>query len=103
MVAFIKNLFKPRKVDLMELLIKGAVVVDVRSKEEYAAGHIHRSLHIPLEQIAARAEDLKQHPHVIVCCRSGNRSAMAERILREKGLSQVTNGGSWQHVNQYTR
>jgi phage shock protein E len=101
MFSIFKKLFNSSTVDLSELLKKGAVVVDVRSKGEFASGHVKGSINIPLEQIGSQAEKLKKHPHIIVCCRSGNRSGMALRTLQSKGLNNVTNGGSWQNVNQY--
>ena len=45
--------------------------------------------------------DLKKHNQIIVCCRSGNRSGAAKRNLESKGFKNITNGGSWQNVNQY--
>lgn len=101
MLSLFKNLFKSNSVDLAQLIKEGAVIIDVRSKSEFASGHVKGSINIPLEQIAASAEKLKLHKHVITCCRSGNRSGMAKRTLESKGLKNVTNGGSWQNVNQY--
>jgi phage shock protein E len=101
MLSLIKKLFKSNTVDLAQLIKDGAVVVDVRSKAEFATGHVKGSINIPLEQIGANAGKLKTHNHVITCCRSGNRSGMAKRTLESKGLTNVTNGGSWQNVNQY--
>ncbi len=88
-------------VNIAELIKNGAVVVDVRSKGEFSSGHAKGSLNIPLEQIGNQADKLKKHEQIIVCCRSGNRSGMAKRILQSKGLKNVVNGGSWQNVNQY--
>lgn len=101
MLSLFKNLFKSNSVDLAQLIKEDAVIIDVRSKSEFASGHVKGSINIPLEQIAASAEKLKSHKHVITCCRSGNRSGMAKRTLESKGLKNVTNGGSWQNVNQY--
>lgn len=101
MLSLFKNLFKSNSIDLAQLIKDGAVIIDVRSKSEFASGHVKGSINIPLEQIAASAEKLKSHKHVITCCRSGNRSGMAKRTLESKGLKNVTNGGSWQNVNQY--
>lgn len=101
MLTLIKNILGLNKVDLSQLLKEGAIIVDVRSKAEFASGHVKGSINIPLEQISTNAENLKKHPHVIVCCRSGNRSGMAKRTLNAKGLKNITNGGSWQNVNQY--
>lgn len=101
MFSIFKKLFNSSTIDLAELLKKGAVVVDVRSKGEFISGHVKGSINIPLEQIGAQAENLKKHSNIIVCCKSGNRSGMALRTLQSKGLNNVTNGGSWQNVNQY--
>ena len=46
-------------------------------------------------------EKLKKYGQIIVCCRSGNRSGQAQRVLESKGFKNITNGGSWQNVNQY--
>jgi phage shock protein E len=101
MLSLIKKLLGIESVDLGKLIKNGAVIVDVRSKGEFASGHVKGSINIPLEQISNNVNNLKKHNHVIVCCRSGNRSGMAKRMLQSKGLSNVTNGGSWQNVNQY--
>ncbi|MFO0358771.1 MAG: rhodanese-like domain-containing protein [Sphingobacteriaceae bacterium] len=101
MLTLLKKILGLETVDLSELIKNGAVIVDVRSKGEFSSGHVKGSINIPLEQIASNADKLKKHSHVIVCCRSGNRSGMAKRTLQSKGLNNVTNGGSWQNVNQY--
>lgn len=101
MLSIFKNLFKSNSVDLAQLIKDGAAIVDVRSKAEFATGHVKGSINIPLEQIGSSVEKLKAYNHVITCCRSGNRSGMAKRTLESKGLKNVSNGGSWQNVNQY--
>lgn len=101
MLSLFKKLFSSKEIDLATLIQEGALIVDVRSKAEFAGGHAKGSKNIPLELIGNSAESLKKQKHVIVCCRSGNRSGMAQRVLKSKGLSNVVNGGSWQNVNQY--
>jgi phage shock protein E len=101
MISRLKNLFKSTNVDLAQLIKDGAAIIDVRSKAEFATGHVKDSINIPLEQIGSSVDKLKSYNHVITCCRSGNRSGMAKRTLESKGLKNVTNGGSWQNVNQY--
>jgi phage shock protein E len=101
MLSLLKKILGLETADLSQLIKNGAIIVDVRSKGEFASGHVKGSINIPLEQIATNADKLKKHVHVIVCCRSGNRSGMAKRTLQTKGLNNVTNGGSWQNVNQY--
>jgi rhodanese-related sulfurtransferase len=101
MLSLLKKLFRSTEVDLSQLIKDGATIIDVRSKGEFATGHVKGSINIPLEQIATSIAKLKSHSHIITCCRSGNRSGMALRTLKSKGLKNVTNGGSWQNVNQY--
>ena len=103
MFSILKKLFSSSTPDLSALINDGAIIVDVRSKTEFAGGHAKGSKNIPLEIIGNSAESLKKQKHVIVCCRSGNRSAHAQRVLESKGLKNVVNGGSWQNVNQYIK
>lgn len=70
---------------------RDAVVVDVRESAEYAAGHIANARHIPLAQLADHLKTLEKYKTrpVIVCCRSGSRSAGAAGILRKNGFNEA--------------
>ncbi|RKG74253.1 rhodanese-like domain-containing protein [Corallococcus exercitus] len=72
----------------------GATLVDVRSPEEFAAGHLQGAVNIPVDQLEQRLGELgsPQTP-VVVYCRSGARSSRAERLLKEKGFQDVFNLG----------
>jgi len=96
MINLIKNVFgiKP-KVDYKELLSKGAVIVDVRTKDEYQGGHIKGSVNIPLQNLQSQMSKLSKDKPIITCCASGMRSASAKGILKSKGFSEVHNGGGW--------
>ena len=48
------------KADFSELIKNGAVIIDVRSKGEYASGHIKGSLNIPLDSIQGNIEQIKK-------------------------------------------
>jgi phage shock protein E len=94
MITFIKNLFKP-EADFKKLVNEGAVIVDVRTKGEYQAGHIEGSKNIPLDGVKTQVQQLKKSGKpVITVCRSGNRSAIAKSILSSAGI-EVYNGGAW--------
>ena len=71
-----------------------AVVIDIRSKEEFQKGHIVNAKNIPLSQIdkgnLAAIENHKQTP-IIVVCDTGTRSASAAAKLVKAEFSQVTN------------
>lgn len=101
MLSLLKKLFNTNSADLSQLIKDGAVIIDVRTPGEFASGHVKGSVNIPLDQISSKVESLRKHKNIIVCCRSGNRSGQAKRILNAKGFTNVENGGSWQNVNQY--
>ena len=97
MMALLKNLLGlGPKVDYAALVKQGAVVLDVRSKGEYAGGHIRGSINIPVDQLNNNTSRFSDKNKVIItCCASGNRSGMAKRILASKGYTNVYNGGGW--------
>ena len=97
MINMIKNILGlGPKVDYKELMNKGAVILDVRSKGEYNRGHIKGSLNIAVDQLAGNLDKLKdKNKPIITCCASGNRSAAAKNILSSRGYAQVYNGGAW--------
>jgi rhodanese-related sulfurtransferase len=97
MLDSIKSLlgFGP-KVDYAELVKQGAIIIDVRTKGEYAGGHIKGSLNIPVDQLRNNLSKFpdKQKP-IITCCASGMRSASAKGMLKSAGYAEVYNGGPW--------
>ncbi len=78
----------------------GAYILDVRTQEEWDAGHIPDATLIPLDQLQARVNEVPQDKRVVVVCRSGNRSAQGRDILKQAGWTLVTSmaGG----MNQWT-
>jgi phage shock protein E len=84
-----------------ELIQAGAFLVDVRTPEEFESGHVTASVNIPLDQVAERLDEFEGKDHIVVFCRSGNRSAMAKAILAQNGIANVTNGGTWEDVKQF--
>jgi rhodanese-related sulfurtransferase len=84
-----------------ELIQAGAFLVDVRTPEEFESGHVTASVNIPLDQVAERLDEFEGKDHIVVFCRSGNRSAMAKALLAQNGFANVTNGGTWEDVKQF--
>jgi len=71
-----------------------ATVVDVRGPWEFEDSHIEGALNIPLDEIPSRMDEVKSLKlPIIVYCRSGNRSGMAEMIMKQAGITEVYNGG----------
>lgn len=79
----------------------GALVVDVRTPEEFASGHFKGALNIPLAQIPQRLGEFgaKDKP-IVVYCRTGNRSGKAKSILEKNGFIDVTNGGGFRDMQK---
>lgn len=68
-----------------------AVLLDVRTSEEYNEGHIKNSENIPLSKIENYTTDKQKT--IYVYCRSGARSGNAARILASKGYNVINAGG----------
>jgi rhodanese-related sulfurtransferase len=79
---------------------EGALLLDVREQDEWDAGHIPGTTHIPLSVLQTRIGELPDDQTILVICRSGNRSQQARDLILAAGLSNVTsvNGGvrGWQ-------
>lgn len=70
---------------------KEAIIIDVRTVEEYQAGHIPDVANIPLDQLDSRSSEVPKDKKVLLICRSGNRSSQGTKILRSKGFDNVYN------------
>jgi len=105
MIQKIKNILGiGPKVDFGELISKGGLIVDVRSKAEYVSGHVKGSLNIPLNQLSVAAKQIKSKDKAIItCCASGMRSASAKSFLKGQGFTNVHNGGSWFSLKKYEK
>ena len=72
------------------------LLIDVRTPEEFASGHIEGAVNIPVEEMAGRLDEIPGDTPIVVYCRSGNRSATAARILTEAGYAPVYDLGGIQ-------
>lgn len=75
------------------------LLVDVRTPEEFAGGHIPGAVNIPLQELETRLAEIPTDSPVVLYCRSGNRSAQAAAILREAGYRRIYDLGginAWQ-------
>ncbi len=81
--------------DARRLVESGARLVDVRTREEFAAGHLPGAVNIPVQELDRRMTELepKDEP-VVLYCRSGNRSGLAARMLKSAGYSAVHDLGA---------
>lgn len=79
----------------------GALVVDVRTPEEFKTGHLPGAVNIPVADVEARIAEFgdKTKP-VVVYCRSGNRSGRAKLMLEKAGYTDVVNGGGYSDLKK---
>jgi phage shock protein E len=72
----------------------GALVVDVRTPEEFAEEHFPNALNIPVDQLQQRITEFgEKNKPLVLYCASGARSAYAAKMLRSAGYTDVTNAG----------
>jgi len=89
---------------IKDALSRGAIVIDVRTPQEFDQGKVPESINIPVDRIAANADRIiNMKRPVVFCCASGMRSANALNIMKGKGLKEGYNGGSWYHVIKILR
>lgn len=89
------------KASIEEYLNDGAVVIDVRTVDEYASGHVNGSKNIVLNTLPTKVAEIKaMDKKVIAVCRSGARSGQATTFLSQQGVD-IINGGPWQNVAKF--
>jgi phage shock protein E len=83
-------------------LKNGALLVDVRTAEEFKAGHLTNAVNLPLDGIKdalpRRVPDKSQF--LLLHCRSGRRSGIAEQELRALGYTNAFNIGSYEQADK---
>lgn len=70
---------------------KEAIIIDVRTPQEYQEGHIPEAPLIPLNQLESRMSEVPKDQKVLLICRSGNRSNQGTNLLRSKGFDNIHN------------
>ncbi len=76
-----------------QLVESGALLVDVRTPNEFAQGHLDHAINIPLDTVDTGFKDIAKDRSIVVYCRSGNRSGIAMQSLIKQGFINVHNGG----------
>jgi hydroxyacylglutathione hydrolase len=67
------------------------LVLDVRGRAEWEAGHLPGALHIPLAELSERLDELSRNGPIGVHCQGGGRSAIAASLLQARGIDRVAN------------
>lgn len=90
----------PNTSELQTIFANDPFLVDVRTASEYREGSVKGSVNIPLDVVQKKIHEFKNKKHIVVFCRSGNRSEQAKSILKQNGFTNVTNGGTWKKINK---
>ena len=81
--------------EIKEFVANGAIILDVRTPEEFKEGHIKDAKNIALNNLNGKIAEIKKwNKPIITCCRSGMRSGQATSILKQNGIQSI-NGGGW--------
>ncbi|EMK00898.1 rhodanese-like domain-containing protein [Leptospira sp. WS58.C1] len=86
--------------ELVEWVEKGALVLDVRTPDEYEKRHFPGAVNIPIDSLPLRSDELgpKDRQIILYCQSGGGRSQRAKSLLEEKGFSHIRNAGGIDHL-----
>jgi phage shock protein E len=78
------------------------VIIDVRTLDEWNAGHLATAEHLQLDRVAESIDTvvLNKNQQVYLYCRSGNRSGQAKIIMDSLGYTNVTNAGGLDNASE---
>ncbi len=65
-------------------------VLDVRTPQEYAEGHVPGAVNVPQDQLASRLAEVPKDKDVVIYCKSGRRAALAADVLAANGYSRLS-------------
>lgn len=89
---------------LSEALNYGGIIVDVRNREEFGKCHIPMAINLPLEDIQEENISLPKGKVILLYCENGGSSALAARILSDKGYRVInTIGGLKEYKGALTK
>jgi phage shock protein E len=84
-----------------QAIAEAALVLDVRTADEFASGHLPEAVNIPVDEVEARVEEIAakvggdRTKPIAIYCASGNRAGKAESMLEKAGFTKVTNAGGY--------
>ena len=91
-------------INFQSYIDNSAILLDVRTLDEFETNHVHGSLHISLDELENKLSSsetiLKPQEPILVYCQSGIRSQFAKDILLKYGFEQVYNAGSWMNFDE---
>lgn len=80
------------------LVARGALLVDVRSAQEFSEGHVEGAINIPHLDVEKRLSEFGENRDrdIVLYCRSGHRAGLAQQSLQALGFTHVYNTGGYQ-------
>lgn len=81
----------------------GELVLDVRERREFEAGHVPGALHIPLGELRGRLSEVRNRGEILTYCQAGQRGYIAARILLQHGIAARNLSGGWAMSNAWGR
>ena len=96
----VEGTFRPFFAEALDGLDDSSVLVDVRTDEEFAQGHIPGAIHCELEKMRGQLDMLPKDKELITYCRVGLRGYVAERLLEQKGYKVRNLAGGWLYYEQ---
>ena len=85
-----------------ELNYQDALIIDVRTLEEWQQGHLKNATLMPLDQLTRQIteQEISKDQQILLYCRSGNRAGKAQKLLEQLGYTQVLNLGGLGQASQ---
>jgi rhodanese-related sulfurtransferase len=77
-------------------------LLDVRTSEEFAAGHLPDAVNIPIDELRTRLEELPRNREIVAYCQGGQRGYLATRILRHAGFAAANLSGGYKTYLLFT-
>jgi len=88
--------------EISQRTVENMKAYDVRTSEEYSAGHAKNAELLPLDDIeAGQLPDVAKDEPIAVYCRSGSRASYAKALLEKAGFTNVRNLGGLSNLQQY--
>ncbi|SON48779.1 rhodanese-like domain-containing protein [Vibrio tapetis] len=81
-----------------QLIEQGALIVDVRTPQEFDDAHLNNALNFPLHELDKHFSSINKDRVIVLYCRSGNRSGQAYNYLLEQGFTHLHNAGGLQEM-----
>ncbi len=81
-----------------EAVKNGAIIVDVRTPQEYKEKHIPGAINLPIEEIMKNNINLQKDKEIVLYCQTGSRSSVSAKVLSKQGWSvyDVATQSDWE-------